>query len=523
MKLPGRWRTRAAHAVSVRTLLAQTRRYLVTGLPEPQGVLAAGSAYWVAVEHPDDAAWLLAQLLEIQSPVVRIGLVSAGPRVPVADLGRVRYFELEEARLDMALPRLISELARARLDQAGLLVLALPDSAWASFDPAQSALWCARLVEWVARRDTALLIVSRGIAGWAARIAAASFAGVARLFRDAGARRYRIESWRAHGLACADQDYVLNAADAFVRVLPVSAAAASNAVAALAGGPVLVERNALDDAKALPAGWQVFDTRADLLGNLRTQGLATVVLGLHDVAAIEPLARALHALRRQGAEHLTVVLRERVPDITEPQRQLLRACGVRLVVAFATPLAAFWELLRGLRSPVATATDTPFEVLRDRLVPPATTGPVSPSEFTAIVANLYARAAQVPQHRLLRLAPRGGLGTGRCLEQMAFGRPGEFACVAGDVIWLFLFGCDDEMVDPVLARICRLPPDVLFQRRDPFAVGDGIPQALIAAATVDVPALPTSAPARPRPIPLPAAPAPLRLRPIRLGGEAGHG
>lgn len=524
MTLLGRFRTRATRAASTRALLATIRRCLVTGLPEPQVVLAVGSAYWVSVEHPEDAEWLLRQILEIQSPGVRLGLVSCGPRVPVADLARVRYFELDASRLDAALPQLPAELTRAGLDRAGLLVLSMPDSAWGAYDPAQFAQWCARLVDWVAHHEAALVIVSRGTASWAARVAASTFAGVARLYRDGASRRYRIESWRAHGVACADQDYVVNAADAFVRVLPAVDTVASSAGLAVAGGPVLVERNALDDARALPANWHVFDTRADLFENVRTLTLATVVLGLHDAAAIEPLARALHALRRHGAEHLTVVLRERVPDVTEPDRQLLRACGVRVVVGFATPLAAFWELLRGLRSPAVATADTRFEVLRARLLPPPTTGVVTPSVFTSTLAMLYARAAEVPQHRLLRLAPRGGLGTARCLEQMEFGRPGEFACVAGGVIWLFLFGCDDETVDPTLARICRLPADVVFSRRDAFAVRDGIPQELTAAGAGDAtpPLAPASAPSGP--VPMAAPPAPLRLRPILLGGgERSHG
>lgn len=518
-----RWPRRSKQAAATRALLAATRRYLVPDLSEPEGLLAAGAAYWLAVDEAPDADWLVAQIAEAQSPGIEVGLITCGADGGRPSPSRVRQFRLAPAQAGAALRRLPSELVRARLDRVAIVVLSLPASAWDAFAPPELAAWCARLVDWLAAHGMTLVIVNRGTAEWAARIAAARFAGSALLYRDAGLRRYRVDAWHAPGGACADQDYALTAADAFVRIPRGGDAAPSAARAAT--GPVLVERGALDDAKALPAAWQVFDLRAELLAHAGTLPAATLVLGVHAAAGIEPLARALHQLRAHGGDGFAVVVRERIPDLGDLDRRLLTACGARLVVGFATPLDAFWELLRALRGRTFTpAADMDFDALRAGLRAPAASGVVAPAAFTDALAAVYAQAKPVLQHRLLRLVPRGRLGAARCLEQMTFARPGEFACVVADVVWLFLFGCDEEAEAPTLGRLCRLPATVLFGRLDLFTAADGIPAELAGAAEDS--ALPVAPAPAHTALAAPdgcAPPAPVRLHPTRLcaGGARG--
>lgn len=522
---PPRWLRKPDRAAATRALLAATRRYLVPELPEPQGLLGAGAAYWLTVEQVDDADWLAAQIVEAQSPGIGVGLIGCGRMAPVPPASQVRQFQLDADRLGAALPRLTSDLTRARLDRTAIVVLSVPDSAWGVFNPAELALWCQRITDWVVAHGTTLVVISQGMAEWPARVASASVAGTARLYRAAGQRRYHIDSWRAPGGACADQDYTLTDAGAFVRVLPPVVAGALSAPGAR--GPVLVERGALDDAKALPSAWQVFDLRGELFGHAGTLAAATVVLGVHAVAEIEPLARVLFRLRDTGAAGLTIVVRERIPDITDLDRRLLTACGVRLVVGFATPLEAFWEVLRALRGSPAAAPSTgmAFDALRAGLRAPAVSGWVAPAVFMAALSAVYAQVAAAPQHRLLRIVPRGRLGATRCLAQMVFERPGEFACVVQGVVWLFLFGCDEEAEAPTLGRLCRLPANVLFGRLDLFTATDGIPAELAPAATDATPP-PQSAPAAAAPMVTPppfTLPAPVQPRATRLclGGARG--
>lgn len=524
MKLP-RWRRKPDGAAATRALLAATRRYLVPELPEPQGLLAAGAAYWLTVDAADDVDWLVMQIAQSQSPGIDVALIGCGRVAAVPAASRVRRFRLDADQLGAALPRLTSDLIRARLEHTAIVVLVVPDSAWGVFNPAELARWCQLFTAWLVAHGTTLVVISQGPAEWPARAASASVAGNARLYRAAGQRRYHLDSWRAPGGACADQDYTLTDAGAFVRVLPPVGTGLPAAPGAR--GPVLVERGALDDAKALPSAWQVFDRRGELFEHAGTLTAATVVLGVHAVAEIEPLARVLFRLRGAGAVGLTVVVRERIPDIADLDRRLLTACGVRLVVGFATPLEAFWEVLRALRgTPLAVpSAGLGFDALRAGLRAPAVSGWVAPAVFAAALSAVYAQLAAAPQHRLLRIVPRGQLGAARCLAQMVFERPGEFACVVAGVVWLFLFGCDEEAEAPTLGRLCRLPANVLFGRLDLFTATDGIPAELALAANDATPP-PPAAPAAVVPSVTPppfTLPAPVQPRAARLGLGAARG
>ncbi|MGO3029698.1 BcsE family c-di-GMP-binding protein [Pseudomonas helleri] len=92
-------------------------------------------------------------------------------------------------------------------------------------------------------------------------------------------------------------------------------------------------------------------------------------------------------------------------------------------------------------------------------------------------------------HQLLKFQPVAGLKQELFLNQMCLRRLGDFACLFNGDLYLFLFACRADALEPALANICRLPWRDLFLTRqslssptdldqDAFMEDDSVPPHL---------------------------------------------
>ncbi len=101
---------------------------------------------------------------------------------------------------------------------------------------------------------------------------------------------------------------------------------------------------------------------------------------------------------------------------------------------------------------------------------------MSPRKFFEAIEQIYNDNSGEVTHQLVRFQPVPGLDDELFLNQMCLRRFGDFACLLGGDLYLFLFACRADGLDPALGNICRLPWRDLFLQRQVLAGIDDLPR-----------------------------------------------
>ncbi len=471
---------------------------------ECQTRLRQGGLYWLTIDREDDARRLIRQVLAGLPAQMPASLLCCGiePQELADGLDKqtgpdeLALFDVSRSRLRAVLDHLPSELTRAGIGAAGgLLLLALPIEGWLDYDSRQLHAWCRWMRDWLARRRCTLLLVCHGEASQVYRELASAnelLSGLARLYRGEGAIRYLLDFWHSEVGVCAEQAFELVVdGEGFRRV--TEAQVQPQVVVVDDDDLVLAQREVLGSASASSGRWQFFASRAELLQRAVGARAASVLMAIDDIREVDEIAQQVHMLRQRSGNALKIVLREMVSGVRYRDERLLLSSGATLVVPHGMPLPGFLSLLESVQGQIwrrALATD--FDSLLDRLRPPQLRGLLAPRDFLAALEMIHAGEFGELVHQLLRLRPHPGLRIAQCLSQIRLRRFGDIACVVDGALYLFLFACRDDGLEPAMANICRLPWRELFEgcerldsiatlRHDAF-VDTAAPMAAVAEA-----------------------------------------
>lgn len=435
--------------------------------------LRQGGVYWLLCEAPADAERLLAQLLaglEANHQAVlmadRAGHAALLARVP-ADRGpsRLALHDLPAARAPRALQRLVGELARLDAPDGALLLLRTQASHWQSLRGEPLRQWLRRVRDELAPHRQALLVIAEGAAAeLTERLLPLNddLSGLAQLYRGQGGPRYLLHHWRNALGVCGTRDLALRdsaAGFALVTSGPLRSGESAEDDQRL----VLAEREALEGAPT-PDRWQVFEDAPSLRARaLRARG-ASVVFVLHQNPEVEALARTLHEIRQARGVELKLVVREMAPCLRYRDEQLLLAGGATLIVPHGSHLSRFLTLLESIQGQVWQRNGSDdFEALLERLRPLPLSGLLGAAGFAEAVRQMWSgRDRGEISHQLLRLAPREGLDLAAAAGQMRLRRHGDIACIADGNLYLFLFACRAEAVEPALDNVFLLAWQEIF-------------------------------------------------------------
>ena len=233
----------------------------------------------------------------------------------------------------------------------------------------------------------------------------------------------------------------------------------------------------LEGTPSLSKHWYLFESREALLAEARNARQATVIVGIDNSHQLLDLAQQLHDLREQCGPTLKIVVREMEPAVRYRDERLLLACGANLIVPDGTLLSRFLSMIesvQGQRWQYSQNSD--FATLLERQRPPQIRGLVSPREFFETVEQIYNDSSGEVTHQLVRFQPVPGLAEELFLNQMCLRRYGDFACVLDEDLYLFLFACRADGLDPALGNICRLPWRDMFLQRQVLTGPDDLPQ-----------------------------------------------
>ena len=185
---------------------------------------------------------------------------------------------------------------------------------------------------------------------------------------------------------------------------------------------------------------------------------------LHQKPEFEALARTLHEIRQARGVELKLVVREMAPCLRYRDEQLLLAGGATLIVPHGSHLSRFLTLLESIQGQVWQRNGSDdFEALLERLRPLPLSGLLGAAGFAEAVRQMWSgRDRGEISHQLLRLAPREGLDLAAAAGQMRLRRHGDIACIADGNLYLFLFACRAEAVEPALDNVFLLAWQEIF-------------------------------------------------------------
>ena len=473
----------------------------IHGLLDQHIALRAGGLYWITANQPDDARLLARQFLEsLPSSTPAALIVCADPVQTIIDEiapdrgpDKLKLFEIAQKVIEPGLATLTRDLVRARIAPHSQIVLLVPANSWTEASAAKRLQhWCEHLRPWLRDRNATLLVIAHGEASpLHARLLALNeqLSGLSRLYRHNGETRYHVHFWYNDIGVSAGLEFKLSTRNKTLALIPEPVADIAPRVAD-DQHVYLAERTVLEGSPPLSNHWYLFNDRQTLLQQAASATAATVIVGIDSSHQLLELAQQLHDLREQCGPALKIVVRELEPAVRYRDERLLLACGVNLIIPDGTLLSRFLSLIESIQGQRWQHTQgTDFATLLERQRPPAIRGLVSPREFITQVQHLYQNSSGEVPHQLLKFQPVAGLKQELFLNQMCLRRLGDFACLLNGDLYLFLFACRADALEPALANICRLPWRDLFLTRqalssptdldqDAFMEDDSVPPHL---------------------------------------------
>lgn len=449
----------------------------IRGLLDQQIALRTGGLYWVTVDQPTDAKVVARQFIEALAPQIPSTLISCAntPHSILSDLApdrgpaKLKLFEIPVREIKPGLATLTRDMSRAGIGPASQVVLVAPASSWGDKVGSQRLQrWCERVRAWLQERQATLLVIAHGDAqSLHSELLQLNetLSGLSRLYRHNGDIRYQLHFWHNRLGVSAGQEFKLSIDKQCFTLIPQSGVDTQPRVAD-DQHVYLVERAVLEGSPSLSRHWYLFEDRQALLQEALSARAATVIVSIDNSHQLLELAQQLHDLREKCGPELKVVVREMEPAVRYRDERLLLACGANLIVPEGTVLSRFLSMIesvQGQRWQYSQNSD--FETLLERQRPPQIRGLVSPRVFYDTVEQIVADSSGEVTHQLLKFQPVPGLEPQLFLNQMCLRRFGDIACLLNGELYLFLFACRADGLDPALGNICRLPWRDLFNHR----------------------------------------------------------
>lgn len=400
--------------------------------------------------------------------------------------GRLHLYEAsaewERVLVELGGERLADELDHFGVMRGAHLIVVPADLALCWKDPSLAVKQARAYRQWCETRETSgLLVMSPAVPPAGALVAlrglADSFAGIAHFRGDGANFHWAVEHWRGLTTTVVDQTFPIGFDGRGVpAVLPETGATGDDSRGAPDEGQVFATPEAVDDAGAVPQGWEV---PADIAKALQQAVAATCVLGQGD-RELREVARQVYEIRTHGGKALKIVVRVRGQRLRYNDELMLLRLGANIVVPSAAGFGALMTRLPPLRGKLYTrdlAADFDEAVLA--AAPPAAGGYQAPSLFSSVAAETLARAEAIGlQNAMVRLHLIQNVPHLDALRACRLKRPGDLVSADDSSLYLFLFACRESDIDATVDRVFGVPVAELFEGQTRYASSDVIRGAL---------------------------------------------
>lgn len=378
--------------------------------------------------------------------------------------------------------RIIDDLRFWHADQHGLLIIDDADTLFANLNEEDLRVWKS----WAEQHDSCVLMLFRqsGVLGEEPMVRlsrlAHCFAGMARLKSRYGNAEWEIFHWFApSGLVAARTFPIRLAHDR--RLETVEAGRNETAEPAPDEMQIIAERAVFLPKETPVRGWQWMDAGVDaLLSDASDRMAATIALAFTPNTDFQRLIRNVFDLRKRCGPRLKIVIRELNARLRYSQETLVIRLGANLIVPAEISYARFLSLTSMVQGQIFPhALPATFEQAVRDAMPEDEQGYLPPDEFVGAVARMVKRSRLMHMYSvLIRLPLAYGLLPLDALRYCTIRRAGDF-CSSDDVsVYLFLYGCRENDVDPAIERLFSLPPGELFGSDERFLSTSAIRDAM---------------------------------------------
>lgn len=433
----------------------------LTGCLQEYQQLRAGSVYWLGLETQADALNLATQVLAGLSANLRTILVGGeaittviAALAPDQGPAELRSYVWRSTG-SKAVMSLTQQLDRKLRPQQRLIICLLSAQQLQSVARKLSPL-LKQWRDWCESNGCTLLVLAyEQHAHSALELDSRCVAGVAYLIRHADAMTYRLAYWSNSLGVQGATDFAVHREGTHL-ILEQN----SNNVSAVQTTEVFLQRSVLEGAP-LPMAqqWHIVEDWSQLEQEALNSVTGIFVFALQASSEIEALARVLYAVRQQRGVSVQLVVREMEQALRNQEVELLLQCGAAAVIGVDTNLARFFSRLESLPAPHKQRPlldDLELALLKTR--PLNIKGVLSLLEFTSYLNRLLQRLnAPDTGGVLVSMSPAHMLTAEQLVSQLHIVRQGDAACVADDVVYLFLFSCQLNYLETVLRKIFSLP------------------------------------------------------------------
>ncbi|MBA1247830.1 cellulose biosynthesis protein BcsE [Pseudomonas luteola] len=442
----------------------------IHSLPQQYGHMRQPGLYWLLVNQALVADTLLLSTLHEQaSDVSSICVLPDRPKdswidVLLAHKTNVRFYTLAEQNHERWLERLTEELEWYGRLAGRLIVVQYDVRQLDSLTEAALKKRLAHLAGWVRKHKATWLMIGVGDGvQQRTRLAPLSdeLSGLGEMERHAFHVHYHIDHWRSGEGGVFHADFSLELSESGLRL--ANAADVEVSTSNRDDEVVLAWRECLAGRQAPSRHWQLFDSLKDLLNAAHGAHAATVVLGIATAGKVEELARQIHGLRAARGNRLKIVIREISQCLRHVDERLFFSAGTNLVVPYLNDVSRFFSQLQSVQGQIYRRTgDTDFDKLLQALRPQFMRGYVAAETF---IGSVQAELERIVQDELpgmvLKLKPAHGLTALDLLAQCDMKRRGDFVTVVEQSLYLYLFACRLNDIEPALRNIFRVSVDTL--------------------------------------------------------------
>jgi cellulose biosynthesis protein BcsE len=445
-------------------------RIAIHSLPQQYGHMRQPGLYWLLVNQALVAETLLLSTLHEQaSDVSSICVLPGQPKdswidVLLAHKANVRFYTLTGENHGRWLERLTEELEWYGRLTGRLVVVQYDVRQLDSLTEAVLKKRLAHLAGWVRKHQITLLMIGVGDGiQQRTRLAPLSdeLSGLGEMERHAFHVHYHIDHWRSGEGGVFHADFSLELSESGLRL--AKAADVEVSTSNRDDDVVLAWRECLAGRQAPSRHWQLFEQLEDLLNAAHGAYAATVVLGIASASKVEELARQIHGLRAARGNRLKIVIREISQCLRHVDERLLFSAGTNLVVPYLNDVSRFFSQLQSVQGQVYRRIgDTDFDKLLQALRPQFMRGYVAAEAF---IGSVQAELERTMQDELtgmvLKLKPANGLTALDLLAQCEMKRRGDFMTAVEQNVYLYLFACRINDIEPALRNIFRVSVDSL--------------------------------------------------------------
>ncbi|RQS10580.1 cellulose biosynthesis protein BcsE [Burkholderia sp. Bp8998] len=292
--------------------------------------------------------------------------------------------------------------------------------------------------------------------------------GVAQLQRTHGELLWVVDFWRAGDTLAAGEVRPLRFAPGGRLAAVVDGAAEPSRRMKLATDEdrVVVSRAVFDDARRVPAGWEIVDDNAAVVAACAHAQAATAVLAFRSHAQLESLCAAVHALRRQCGGALKIAVVERDEVLRQQFEMLLLSVGANRVVARDLPLSRMQAAVHALRGQLYARPVAPdYRAALAAALGDSVLGYLPVGAFCLQTRAVLDRGAVLAlPHTLAKIALLPDASHVDALRHCRPRRAGDVVTADAGHLYVFLFACEPADAEDALARIFDVPVDTLSDR-----------------------------------------------------------